>query len=62
MQDYAADRGVELHVIFLEKSVERYDSLNGNSLFNYITINSEIDVDQQRLKLGTFRSSKYHGD
>lgn len=63
MQDYTTDRGVELLIVFLEKPIEGYNPLNGNSLFNYIAVNSVIDAEQLRVEcMITFRSGEYHGD
>ena len=62
MQNYATDGGVELLIIFLKKPIEGYNSLNSNSLFDYIFVNLEIDVEQLRLKCSTFGSGEYHGN
>lgn len=48
MQDNATNRGVELLVVLLEKPIEGYNPLNGNSLFDCIAINSKTDVEQLR--------------
>lgn len=62
MHDNATDRGAELLIVFLKKSVEGYNPLNGNSLFDCIAINSEIEVEQLRSKRNTFRSGENHGN
>lgn len=63
MQDYTTDGGVELLIVFLEEPIERYNPLNGNSLFNCIAGNSVIDAEQLRVKcIITFGGGEYHSD